>query len=140
MKGLTHYLSKQAKLQDVICATNLPKFHIIFSGVVPPNPAELLGSRQFKDMIRVVRDVYDYIIIDTPPLGRVIDCAVVADSCDGTVIVIESGSISYHFVQEIKGQLEKTNCPIIGAILNKVDTKEYGSRLLYEKIGNGRSE
>lgn len=57
-------------------------------------------------MIRVVRDVYDYIIIDTPPLGRVIDCAVVADSCDGTVIVIESGSISYHFVQEIKGQLE----------------------------------
>ena len=89
VKGLTHYLSKQAKLQDVICATNLPKFHIIFSGVVPPNPAELLGSRQFKDMIRVVRDVYDYIIIDTPPLGRVIDCAVVADSCDGTVIVIE---------------------------------------------------
>ena len=80
VKGLTHYLSKQAKLQDVICATNLPKFHIIFSGVVPPNPAELLGSRQFKDMIRVVRDVYDYIIIDTPPLGRVIDCAVVADS------------------------------------------------------------
>ena len=135
VKGLTHYLSKQAKLQDVICATNLPKFHIIFSGVVPPNPAELLGSRQFKDMIRVVRDVYDYIIIDTPPLGRVIDCAVVADSCDGTVIVIESGSISYHFVQEIKGQLEKTNCPIIGAILNKVDTKEYGKYGKYGKNG-----
>ena len=54
-------------------------------------------------MIRVVRDVYDYIIVDTPPLGRVIDCAVVADSCDGTVIVIESGSISYHFVQEDQG-------------------------------------
>ena len=52
--GLTHYLSKQAKLSDVICATNLPKFHIIFSGVVPPNPAELLGSRLFKDMIRLV--------------------------------------------------------------------------------------
>ena len=79
VKGLTHYLSKQAKLQDVICATNLPKFHIIFSGVVPPNPAELLGSRQFKDMIRVVRDVYDYIIIDTPPLGRVIGLC----SCGG---------------------------------------------------------
>ena len=56
VKGLTHYLSKQAKLQDVICASNLPKFHIIFSGVVPPNPAELLGSRQFKDMIRVVKN------------------------------------------------------------------------------------
>ena len=121
--GLTHYLSKQAKLSDVICATNLPKFHIVFSGVIPPNPAELLGSRLFKDMIRLVRDVYDYIIIDTPPLGRVLDSAVIADACDGTVIVIESGSISYHFVQEVKAQLEKANCPIIGVVLNKVDSK-----------------
>ena len=69
--GLAHYLSKQAKLSDVICATTLPKFHIIFSGIVPPNPAELLGNRLFKDMIRVVRDVYDYVIVDTPPLGPV---------------------------------------------------------------------
>lgn len=133
--GLTHYLSKQAKLSDVICATNLPKFHIVFSGVIPPNPAELLGSRLFKDMIRLVRDVYDYIIIDTPPLGRVIDSAVIADACDGTVIVIESGSISYHFVQEVKAQLEKANCPIIGVVLNKVDSKEYGRYGKYGKYG-----
>ena len=123
LKGLSHFLSGRAKVEDVVCKTQIEGLMVIFAGIVPPNPAELLGSRQFKDMIRVVRDVYDYIIIDTPPLGRVIDCAVVADSCDGTVIVIESGIISYHFVQEIKGQLEKTNCPIIGAILNKVDTK-----------------
>ena len=133
--GLTHYLSKQAKLSDVICATNLPKFHIVFSGVIPPNPAELLGSRLFKDMIRLVRDVYDYIIIDTPPLGRVIDSAVIEDACDGTVIVIESGSISYHFVQEVKAQLEKANCPIIGVVLNKVDSKEYGRYGKYGKYG-----
>ena len=93
--GLAHYLSKQAKLSDVICATTLPKFHIIFSGIVPPNPAELLGNRLFKDMIRVVRDVYDYVIVDTPPLGLIIDSAIIADSCDGSVIVVESGTISY---------------------------------------------
>ena len=132
VKGLTHYLSKQAKLQDVICATNLPKFHIIFSGVVPPNPAELLGSRQFKDMIRVVRDVYDYIIIDTPPLGRVIDSAVIADECDGSVIVMESGAISYRFAQEVKDQLEKCDCPILGVILNKIDMSKQG---YYGKYG-----
>lgn len=127
--GLTHYLSKQAKLSDVICATTLPKFHIIFSGIVPPNPAELLGSRLFKDMIRTAREVYDYIIIDTPPLGRVIDSAVIAESCDGTVIVIESGAISYRFVQEVKDQLDKANCPILGTVLNKV---------VYGKEGYGR--
>ena len=91
--GLAHYLpSRQAS--DVICATTLPKFHIIFSGIVPPNPAELLGNRLFKDMIRVVRDVYDYVIVDTPPLGLIIDSAIIADSCDGSVIVVESGTIS----------------------------------------------
>lgn len=132
IKGLAHYLSKQVKLADVICATDLPKFHIIFSGIVPPNPAELLGGRLFKDMMRLVRDVYDYVIIDTPPLGSVIDSAVIADACDGSVIVIEAGTISYRFVQEVKSQLEKSNCPIIGTILNKVD---YGKKGYYGRYG-----
>ena len=102
--GLAHYLSKQAKLSDVICATTLPKFHIIFSGIVPPNPAELLGNRLFKDMIRVVND---YVIVDTPPLGIIIDSAIIADSCDGSVIVIEAGTISYRFVQEVRISLPR---------------------------------
>ena len=122
--GLTHYLSKQAKLSDVICATNLPKFHIIFSGVVPPNPAELLGSRLFKDMIRLVRDVYDYIIVDTPPIGSVIDAAVIARYCDGGIFVIEPGVVSYKLAQKCIKQLEKSGCRILGAVMNKVDTKK----------------
>ena len=133
--GLAHYLSKQAKLSDVICATTLPKFHIIFPGIVPPNPTELLGNRLFKDMIRVVRDVYDYVIVDTPPLGLIIDSAIIADSCDGSVIVIESGTISYRFVQEVKDQLAKSNCPILGTILNKVDYSKSGSYGHYGKYG-----
>lgn len=62
-------------------------------------------------MIRVVRDVYDYVIVDTPPLGLIIDSAIIADSCDGSVIVVESGTISYRFVQEVRDQLAKSNCP-----------------------------
>ena len=143
VKGLTHYLSKQAKLQDVICATNLPKFHIIFSGVVPPNPAELLGSRQFKDMIRVVRDVYDYIIIDTPPLGLVIDAAIVARQSDGAILIVESAKTKYRMAQEVKTKLEATGCSILGVVLTKVDrkkqrgyyTKYYGKN--YGKKGYG---
>ena len=51
----------------------------------------------------------DYVIIDTPPLGSVIDSAVIADECDGSIIVMESGVISYRFAQDVKGQLEKCN-------------------------------
>lgn len=122
--GLTHYLAGQVTLQDVIHVTDVKNFHLIYSGPFPPNPAELLGGKNFKNMLNILRDVYDYIIIDAPPLGNVIDGAVIADSCDGAVMVIESGAISYRFAQEVKEQLEKSNCPILGAVLNKVDVQK----------------
>ena len=77
-------------------------------------------------MLAAVKKVYDYIIIDTPPLGSVIDSAVIADECDGSIIVMESGAISYRFAQEVKEQLEKCDCPILGVILNKVDMSKQG--------------
>lgn len=125
-KGLTHYLSKQAAMIDVICSTNVKNLHIVFAGPVPPNPAELLGGRYFREMIDSLRKVYDYILIDTPPLGSVIDSAVIAQECDGAMLVIESGVISYRFAQDVKAQLEKTNCPILGVVLNKVDMSGNG--------------
>ena len=124
VKGLTHYLSKQEKLSDVICATNLPKFHIIFSGVVPPNPAELLGSRRFEAFLDGARQAYDYVIIDAPPLGSVIDAAIIAKFSDAAVMVISAKTISYKFARVVKEQLEKADCPILGVVLNKVDMKQ----------------
>ena len=113
-------------LENVIYATNIPRFHVIYAGTVPPNPAELLGAEYFKRVLAAVKKVYDYIIIDTPPLGSVIDSAVIADECDGSIIVMESGAISYRFAQEVKEQLEKCDCPILGVILNKVDMSKQG--------------
>lgn len=142
IKGLTYYLSGQAILQDVICETSIPRFHIIFAGRIPPNPTELLGGERFAPMIRCLKNSYDYIIIDTPPLGSVIDCAVVAENCDGVMIVIETKSISYKLAQEVKEQLEKTKCPILGVVLNKVEQSRrsyrsrYGKPAPYGRYGN----
>ena len=135
IKGLSHYLSQQVSLENVIYATNIPRFHIIYAGIVPPNPAELLGGKHFKNLLKVVRDVYDYIIIDTPPLGSVIDSAVIADQCDGSIMVMESGVISYRFAQEVKEQLSRCDCPILGVILNKVDLNKQGYGKYYGKYG-----
>ena len=119
--GLTHYLSGKKHFSDVFCRTNIPNMDMVFSGPVPPNPSELLGGKYFKKLIEKLRTVYDYIIIDTPPLGSVIDSAIVSKICDGTMIVIAANEVSYRFAQKVKEQLEKAECKILGCVLNKVD-------------------
>ena len=114
VRGLAHFLSGQATLEDVICSTNVKNFYMIYSGPFPPNPAELLGGKNFRSLLNALRKVYDYVIVDTPPLGSVIDSAIVAEICDGSIMVIESGVISYRFAQEVKSQLERSNCPLLG--------------------------
>ena len=124
--GLAHFLSKQVQAKDIICTTNIPNLHIIYTGTFPPNPAELLGGKYFKGLLKSVREIYDYVLIDTPPLGSVIDSAIIAESCDGAIMVIESGVISYRFAQDVKDQLEKSKCPILGVVINKANMAERG--------------
>lgn len=124
VKGLSHFLSGLADTNDILLRTQEERLFVIMTGVVPPNPAELLGQKRFEALVNSAKKVYDYIIIDTPPLGSVIDAAVVARVCDGIVWVLSSGEISYKFARVIKNQIEKTKCPILGVILNKVDMKK----------------
>lgn len=119
-RGLTHYLSGQNALAEVLCATNVDGLTMILTGPVPPNPSELLSGRLFQEMLTSSRDEYDYIIIDTPPLGSVIDSAIVSRECDGVAIVVSADTVSYKFVQKVKNQLETSGCKVLGVILNKV--------------------
>ena len=134
VKGLSHFLSGKSLANEITYQTELEQLVMIFSGVIPPNPAELLGQSRFAGLVSSARKVYDYIIIDTPPLGSVIDAAIVAKVCDAAVLVIEANVISYKYARTVKAQLEKSGCPILGAVLNKVDMKQnkyYGK--YYEK-------
>ncbi len=132
--GLTHLLSQQKAISDVTYSTDLHNLSVIFSGPVPPNPSELLGNMIFKKTIKTLRGVFDYVIVDSPPLGSVIDSAVIAKECDGAIMVVESGVISYKFTQEVKEQLERSGCPILGVVLNKVDMNRRG---YYSKYYSG---
>jgi capsular exopolysaccharide synthesis family protein len=136
--GLSQFLSGQKQLKDILYETNVSNFHVIFSGPYSPNPSELLEEDLFTEMLDSVRPYYDYIIIDTPPMGNLIDGAIVARHCDGAVMVIESGAISYRLEQKVKDQLEKSGCRILGAVLNKVDIHNeayYGKYGRYSRYG-----
>jgi capsular exopolysaccharide family len=126
VKGLSHYLSGINSAEDIIYKSSIDNLHLIFSGPVPPNPSELLGSNRFNNLINVLGQAYDYVIIDTPPIGSVIDGAIVAKVCDGMIMVIEANRISYKFAQSVKNQLDKSECRILGAVLNKVNISKSG--------------
>ena len=118
---LSHFLSGQCKFADILCKTNIPNFSVIFSGAVPPNPSELLSTNNMKKILAYCADHYDYVIVDCPPIGLVVDAAVVAPICDGSIILIEAGEVKYRIAQEVLEKMRSTGCPILGVVLNKVD-------------------
>ena len=123
IKGLSHFLAGRADIADVVYKVKNEEMGVIFAGVIPPNPAELLGQKRFASMISSARKVYDYIIIDAPPLGSVIDAAIIAKACDVSILVTQAHTISRKFAKSVKDQLERSGCPILGVVINKVDTK-----------------
>ncbi|MFV0364827.1 MAG: CpsD/CapB family tyrosine-protein kinase [Suipraeoptans sp.] len=125
-KGLSHYLSGKAEIGEIIGKVQKSKTMAIMSGVIPPNPSELLGNGRFGKLIETASKSFDRIIIDTPPLGRVIDAAIIAKKCDGAILIIAANEIKYKHARAVKEQLELSGCPIIGAVLNKTDTKLSG--------------
>ena len=130
-KGLTHYLSGQAELDEALYHTQYENLDILLAGKEPPSPVVLLDSSRMKDLLIEMREKYDYILIDTPPLGMVIDGAVMAKYADGVIMVLEAGSVQDKEAQAVKSQLEKSGCRLLGVILNHTGKKsKKGSRLL----------
>ncbi len=126
IQGLSHYLSGQRGLNDVLYATNIPGLFIIFSGPSVPNPTEILEKEYFDMLIEFGRERFDYVLIDCAPIGAAIDAAVISKSCDGAILVIAQGKVSKRMVTSVKKQLEASGVRIIGAVLNKVSMKKNG--------------
>ncbi len=116
MVGLTHFLAGQVQLQDIVCATDVPGLHLVCAGPSPANPTEQLGSRRFQRMLETLRSRYDYILMDTAPLGMVSDAAVAAQVCDCAVVVGREGRGEAQYAQSVLAQIEKGGCPVIGTL------------------------
>lgn len=136
VNGLSQYLSGQKILEEVLYSVNdMENFNVIFAGPYSPNPAVLLEEELFGKIFEELKPGYDYIIIDTPPMGNLIDGAIIARHCDGAILVIESGAISYRLEQKVRNQLIMSGCRILGVVLNKVDMSQHGAYGKYGKYG-----
>lgn len=134
IKGLTTYLGGKVSLEEVIQDTHIPNLKVITSGPMPPNPAELLGSKKMGNFLSELKEQFDMIIIDTPPVLAVTDATVLSNKVDGCLLVVSSGLTSRDMAVKAKQQLMNANATILGVILNnkKLTKKEQNTYYYYE--------
>lgn len=123
ISGLSGALSKDYTAGNSVNNTNIPNLDVITSGRRVPDPTALFKSERMDLLLDVVRKHYDIVIIDSPPLGSVIDAAILAPKCDGTVLVVESNGTSGRMAQKVVRQLEMANANILGVVINKAPTE-----------------
>ena len=137
VEGLSHYLSGLSNVSELLCETDVPNMYIMFAGIRVPNSAELLSTENFSKLIPALKEVFDYIIVDTAPIGQVIDCAVIAQHLDGIAMIVDAGKNSYKQERRIKNQIIKAGGKVLGVILNRVDVKEHANYYGYGRKYGG---
>lgn len=121
--GLTDILMKPQDYRKHIKNNLHINLDIITSGKIPANPSELLYSQAMKDFIENVKEDYDYIFIDAPPVLPVTDAVILSHYIDAVILVCASGVIEIEAVKRAKEALNKVDANIIGVVLNKISTK-----------------
>ena len=120
-------------INAAINKTETDNLFTLASGSTPPNPSELLSSKQMEFLMHYLKKQFDFIIIDTPPVMPATDAVIMAPRTDGTVLVIKSGRTERKIIKDVIDQYKSANLPIIGTVLNQVDMKKEGYYRYYSK-------
>ncbi|MCL1669424.1 polysaccharide biosynthesis tyrosine autokinase [Elizabethkingia ursingii] len=128
LKGLTEYLyTEQTKLQDIIhVSTFNPNLDVIYSGMIPPNPTELLTNGRYEQLLEELKAEYDYIIVDTAPLMLVTDTFLIADLADATVYVTRSKYTEKTLIEFANNNINQKKIKNVGLVLNDVNKNYFG--------------
>ncbi|MGL5693390.1 MAG: CpsD/CapB family tyrosine-protein kinase [Peptostreptococcaceae bacterium] len=124
LSGLTDVLTGQKEVEKCIEKTKVKNLDILKVGKIPPNPSEMLQSKKMQNFMEVLKQHYDYIFIDSPPVGIVTDASILSQYADGTILLVGSKETEIEAAKMAKERLEKVNAKILGAILNKFEPNE----------------
>lgn len=121
--GLSNLLVARSDYHDVLqhCPVS-PGMHVITGGDIPPNPSELLGSNRMAQLIDQLRNEYDYIIVDMPPVTAVSDAIVASKLLDGIAVVVRAGVANQQMLAEALRQLRMVDVRILGFVYRDTDT------------------
>ena len=125
-QGLTSYLAGYCDMDEIIGVTNIGGAHMILAGRNVTNSLPLLSSDRLDQLMEELKRRFDVVLVDTPPVGTIIDAAKVARCCDGTLFVVKSGEVSKKELFDAMRQMENAGSQILGTVLNQYDDKAYG--------------
>jgi polysaccharide biosynthesis transport protein len=138
--GLSSFLTGTATLREVIQQSQVPNLFVIPCGPIPPNPGELILSNRFTRMMEAMREYFDYVIVDSPPLSNVSDGRVLANTCAAVIVVIKACATSRHAIKRAVEHLNDSRSRLAGVVLNDIDVRSRsGDYAYYYKSGYSRS-
>jgi len=139
INGVTDILLKNKPFADVVHCTPVKNLHVLTCGAMPPNPSEILSSNKMKQFLNSLREYYDYIFIDAPPIGVVTDAGIISTYSDGCVFVVGSKQCDIEMAKIAKQRLDDVKANIIGVVLNYFDEdNNYYSYYKYYYQSEGR--
>ncbi|HKY03663.1 MAG TPA: polysaccharide biosynthesis tyrosine autokinase [Blastocatellia bacterium] len=124
--GLSTYLSRDVELNELIHRLQIPNLSLLPCGAIPPNPAELLASEKMKNMLAALREQYDHILIDSPPLLSVTDPVILSTLVDGVMLVVHGGKSTRAVARRARQELQTVGAKIFGVVLNNLDLRGNG--------------
>lgn len=131
--SIEEYLAGQASMNDIVYSTNLKNFDFVPTRCSVHNPAILLQSARFENLLNMLAEQYDYVILDTAPVLTVPDAIKLAPLCDGVILVVRNGVTSRYMVVDSVAQLSRASGEIIGTVLNRVVSRS--SEYYYKYYG-----
>ncbi|MEH7116836.1 CpsD/CapB family tyrosine-protein kinase [Neobacillus vireti] len=134
--GFTTVLTKQTTLEKAVVKTEEDHLYILTCGPIPPNPAELLGSKSMELFMEAAKAMFDYVIFDTPPLLAVADPQILANQCDGTVLVVYSEKTEIEQAKKSKELLQNAQSKLLGVVLNHKEIKKNDYYYYYGTYGS----
>ncbi|WP_077623347.1 CpsD/CapB family tyrosine-protein kinase [Sediminibacillus massiliensis] len=123
-RGLSNVLVGEQTLEDSVVGSDVTNLDLLSCGPIPPNPSELLGSKAMERMISEAKGIYDLIIFDTPPVLAVTDAQILANICDGALIVVRSKQTEYDAAEKAKELLSPAKAKLLGVVLNDREEKK----------------
>jgi len=121
-QGLTTLITNPSlKVENVAQETYIKNLSVIVCGPIPPNPAELLNSNRMRTLVEEMKEQYDLVIFDSPPLLAVTDAQILSTEVDGTILVIPEGEVTHDEVEMAAERLKKVNANVLGTVLNKAE-------------------